>query len=75
MKFGRLFESYIRMRNSQYKKNWKKEIFLTLKFVKSFDQTKENIQLDFLEYLYDNRLYRKGAILLLSEYIEEIDEC
>lgn len=71
MKFGKLFDAYIRMRNSQYKKSWKKEVFLTLKFVKAFDQTNENIQLDFLLYLYNNKLYQKNAILLLSESIEE----
>jgi len=67
MKIGRLLDSYIRMRNSQCRKNWREEVVLTIKFVTLFEKSSEKTQLYFLEYMFDNNFYQKGIITLLSE--------
>jgi len=67
MKFGAILDSYIRMRNAQHRKSWRKEITLTVKFVTDVDKLSNKKQIEFLSYMFYNNIYQKGIITLLSE--------
>lgn len=55
------------MINSQHGKDWRKEVLFTLKFVTAFDRLPEKKQIEFLTYNYENNVYQKGILTLLSE--------
>jgi hypothetical protein len=55
------------MTNAQYSKDWRKEILLTLRFVTAFERLTEKQQIEFLTYMYNNNMYQKGVLTLLSE--------
>lgn len=65
----KLMSYYIRMSTSKFNKSWKQEVYWTLKFTKQFDETTDKKQMEFLVLLYENKLWGKKLLFLISENI------
>lgn len=69
----KLIDYYLRMSSSKFNRNWKQEVYWTLKFTKRFDETADKKQMEFLVMLYENKLWQKKFLFLISETIIKDD--